>query len=382
MSVRLVYHTVASAAGEVSPFATSLDSLVAEGDVRIACPYLTLDYLRHLLATASGWQLLTDAEAWLKSASGDTRQEIVAWLREHASQVKHCSHLHAKVVISASRALIGSANFTHSGLTRNHEMAVELDGEEVRELGAWFESLWAAATPPDGEELNRLSVALPAANSVCPIHLSSSVPPIRAALVTGTDEGAVAASITEQQLAERFACAPSREWIDGFLELAREMVEFAGLSADDPRLAMTFRQEPFLPITINHRYVLTAWRPVPRSHETSELRAPGQANVELILPGRCLADLPTMEGKFYDTSFAPWAKGETHANAPLFVSFMRGAPIRFDRSIRDAWREAVLSECEHGQRSAFRRFHQPLLYRAVTDIDYRKRILDMAFPGS
>ena len=63
MSARLVYHTAESTTGGESPFDAALSAIVADAELCLACPYLSLDYLRNLLATASSWRLLTDAKS-------------------------------------------------------------------------------------------------------------------------------------------------------------------------------------------------------------------------------------------------------------------------------------------------------------------------------
>jgi hypothetical protein len=374
VSARLVYHTAESADGGASPFDEALVRIADGADVCVACPYLSLNYLRELLARTTSWRLLTDAEAWLSSVSHATRPDVLAWVHENESRVRHCPHLHAKVLIAPTRALVGSANFTHSGLTRNYELAVELNGEtEVLELRAWFDSLWKQAEPPRADELERFRAALPIERPRTTEHLTSTVPEVSATL--SADAPSEPGSVTEQQIAERFALAPSREWIESYLDLANEMIAFTGLGPDDPRLAITLPQhEQKLPISINRRYVLRA-----RLSESGEHVQPDTAGVGLILPAKYRQGCTAMEGYRSEWVFERWAKGETDADVPVFVTFARSAPIRFERAIREAWREVALAECDHGRASSYRRFHQPLLYRATTDAKYRRQLLDLAF---
>lgn len=382
MSAHLLYHTAESATGGVSPFDEALGRIAEGADVRLACPYLSLNYLRELLARTANWRLLTDAEAWLSSVAHATRPDVIAWVRANEGRVRHCAHLHAKALIAPTCAVVGSANFTRSGLTRNHELAVELSGEaEVGELSAWFDALWERAAPPRADELERFGAALPVERPRPTERLTSTVPEVNSSLRTEASEPG---TVTEQQIAARFTLAPSREWIESYLDLANEMIAFTGLSHDDARLVISLPQGPFLPITINRRYVLCAMRLERGSHNKHypdpDFQIPSdQASVELILPAATPVGVQQHEGLFRTSRFDPWAKGETDANVPLFLSFARPSPIRFERAILDAWREAVLAECDHGRASSFRRFHQPALYRAITDAKYRRQLLDLAF---
>lgn len=47
--------------------------------------------------------------------------------------------------------------------------------------------------------------------------------------------------------------------------------------------------------------------------------------------------------------------------------------------LHENWREAVLFEVSHGKVSPFRKFHEPVVYEAAVNLDYRKRILEEAF---
>ena len=59
---------------------------------------------------------------------------------------------HSKLEVIGSAALVGSANFTYAGLTRNIELDVRVtSGPEVRELQEWFEKYWADAEDVKGD---------------------------------------------------------------------------------------------------------------------------------------------------------------------------------------------------------------------------------------
>jgi serine/threonine protein kinase len=177
----------------------------------------------------------------------------------------------------------------------------------------------------------------------------------------------------ETRLIERLRLAPDREWAESYLDLARQLVEVAGLGKDDPRLVMSIPQSGGLPITINSRYVLVAFRAVAEQ--------PGHAILELILPAAMKDRIDKLPGEVA-YAFSPSYAGETEDNAPLYVSF--SVPSRFDFApeVLKGWRQASLAECGHGQLSRFRRFHEPVVYDAVTDLQFRGRLLDRAFPDT
>ena len=178
----------------------------------------------------------------------------------------------------------------------------------------------------------------------------------------------------EDRIIERLrAVAPDRGWAEGYLELARRLLEITRLGNDDPRLVLALPQGALLPITINRRYVLSAQGIVEGQ--------PGHAILGLTLSASLkdrIKALPEVAG--FEV-FKPGHAGETTANAPLFVRFTVAAPFDFAPDVLEDWKRAALAECGHGESSSFRRFHEPTLYRVVTDLLYRQGLLDRAFPS-
>ncbi len=63
-----------------------------------------------------------------------------------------------------------------------------------------------------------------------------------------------------ERLIKTLQQAPSREWIEQYLDLVKEVIEFAELENDDPRLVLSLKRRRNLPVTINGRYVLYGFR--------------------------------------------------------------------------------------------------------------------------
>ena len=146
MPIRLLYHRFNSPPDQVSPFDTAIMDMVNGHELRIACPYLGLYYLKRMVDRSTNWQLLTDVPEWLTSErSPASREEIITYILANREHIQHCNDLHAKVLIAGSRVLLGSANFTVKGITGRTEMAVRFDGgEQVKEVRDWFDCLWGA----------------------------------------------------------------------------------------------------------------------------------------------------------------------------------------------------------------------------------------------
>jgi 5-methylcytosine-specific restriction protein A len=146
----------------------------------------------------------------------------------------------------------------------------------------------------------------------------------------------------------------------------------AGLDGEDPRLVMSIPRGRCLPTTINSRYVLTAFR---LDDERLD-----RAVVELILPASMMDRIHTLPGVVGDVPFRPSAAGETADDVPILVAFSTASPFDLGPEVLEGWRQAVLAERGHGRRSQFRRSHEPVVYRAATDLDFRRDLLDRAFP--
>ena len=133
---RLLYHPL-SAAGTTSPFDECALQVARSGSLRIVSPYIGVGYLERLTGIAREWQLISDIEAWLSSLSLRARPRAWSFIREHIGRIHHCPSIHAKVVLSDSLAMLGSANLTSKGILGRTEMGEGggLGGEHAGQYG-------------------------------------------------------------------------------------------------------------------------------------------------------------------------------------------------------------------------------------------------------
>ena len=122
MASRLIYHPLESIRGGVSPFDDAIINMVSGEDVRIACPYIGLEYLQRLTDKTREWWLITDIEELLKLQPRTQRDAFADFIDQNFERVRHCQGLYAKVLIAGQQALVGSANLTKKGITRRVEM--------------------------------------------------------------------------------------------------------------------------------------------------------------------------------------------------------------------------------------------------------------------
>lgn len=367
----LVYHDPADRTG-ISPFDRVIREITDDEEVLIACPYISPDYLQEITEQTNEWFLLTDVGEWLSIHGQTNREAIQEFLIEHQDHVRHVTNLHAKVVVGGDRALIGSANFTKKGLTGRTEMSVLLDGQDtIDELTEWFVMLWSIYDPPEVDRveayIESASTTPSPAQNQSGISFSSGESPGTASLSESqTDAEVVDVEHKEShaELVQRVSKAPSPEWIFSYFKLVDGVLSETGLTNDDPRLLMSIPQAGTLPVTVNNRYVLVAFR-----GESSR--------TEFILPPTEKSE-PYIEQADYTGRFDS-IYDEDESDRPWFVGF-DGIPNRIvDDEFREVWMSAVKEEMDRAEKAPQRRYHEPVVYRAAQDREYREKVIREAF---
>jgi phospholipase D-like protein len=375
MTIKLIYHNSNSVSGGVSPFDEAINEITRGEDILLACPYLSVSYLKYLIARCKTWRVLTDVEEWIASHSPNTRQEIQDFIHKHSEHIHHYKDLHAKVIVSGEHAFVGSANFTEKGLTRRVEVSVLFEQEEqVEELRRWFDSIWLQTSPVDVDEMEEYVNSLPISQIEMPRSvITSKAPKVKARLVSSSKVKLHISEATEnarQRLMEHVRLAPDREWIDGYFDLVKELLVFTGLKNDDPRLVLSIPKDKILPVTINRRYVLAAsfsGIPVTGFIFGEQFRRIPELKSKKARPGR----------------FRPFS-GESEEETPYFIWLEKRPSVilseEMTNELEDEWRDAVLFEVNHGKTSSFRKFHEPVFYEVAVNLKYRARVLEEAFP--
>jgi hypothetical protein len=375
MTIKLIYHNLESASGGVSPFDEVISRITKGEDVRLACPYLSVSYIRHLVSRCESWRIVTDVEEWIASRSKDSRQEIQKFIIENRESIHHYKDLHAKVIVAGKSVLVGSANFTEKGITGRVEMSVLFEEEENQseELRQWFDNLWSQTASVDITEMVAFADSLPdvrversrfTITSKAPRVKSKMVAEAKGRVIRGNENG-------HRRLVERIRLAPNREWINEYFDLVKELLSFTGLAADDPKLVLSIPSYNKLPVTINNRYVLSAafYRQKP-------------ATTGFIF-GAQSVKIPELQSKTVSGGRFDPLPGEEFDDTPYFFRFI-GSPNSIfadaaTNELKDEWIEAVLSEMGRCKSSSYRKFHESVLYESAVNLDYRKAVLDEAF---
>ena len=176
--------------------------------------------------------------------------------------------------------------------------------------------------------------------------------------------------INHDQFVQLIRTAPSVEWISDYFDLMNVLIGSLGLQNGDPRLVTSIPQSKkwFLPVTINNRYVLVA-----EKHE-------GEIYIAIIFGPVYEAMSELKASTTISWHFSPLTLyGENIAEVPYFIRFSNARNILESTEIRDYWLDAVRSEINRARSSPYHKFHQPIVYEAATNLDYRNQLLNQAF---
>ena len=174
------------------------------------------------------------------------------------------------------------------------------------------------------------------------------------------------------ELVHRIGSLPNREWASGYFDLMKELLEVAALRQDDPRLLLsmpkTKSSNPYhLPMSINNRYVL------------DNKRQMGKYSVRFIY-GPHFDWRPDLQAM----ATAAWRYRAQRGQTGLMPLYLQPRGVQTTPSIpaifREGWLEAAYIEANRRVViNPKRQYHQPIVYCAAMDLDYRAQLLDGAF---
>lgn len=373
---------------------------VISGDVRIACPYLAVSYVKSLLRDTTSFRLVTDVGACFDASR--QREALLKWMLQHEASIRHFSLLHAKTVISASGAVVGSANLTTRAVRKRVEMVMRIrDTALHRQLADWFETLWENSTRIDPEQLRRGLAYLPArppeapnarrAEGLAPhnrlgfcqrigagTRASGQRPLDRARRSTGSRQGRPGTTpsdrehLSRAEIRDRLAHFADRERVEFFFECAQVVYRLAEERSEGERLCLTLPSDDYLSLQVNNRYVLLVNK-----------RNARKCNGAIMYPADAKTRLDNDAPRWLKevTAFDPRPSKARRDTAPIYVKFDFPFALREDAALRTPWLDAVKAELQRRSWRAARAHHERLLERMLRDAKYRARILNEAFPG-
>jgi hypothetical protein len=360
--MKLIYHLPSGNNIIRSPFDIAINEMIKDKIIKIACPYIGLNYFENvIIAGCKDWELLTDINALISSQQNKNMiEKTVRFLERFHKKIQHLDGLHSKVIISEGSALIGSANFTNNGITENNEMSIIIsDFYKIQELNKWYNTWWQYAVELKADIFIDLRNQIKNIEYVKnDIHYISSSKLIK----TNYEQINIKNRINEQK-DEEYLINFLKHWnnkvfTEYFFDLAQYIIEKYNINENDERLCITFREERYkIPVTIGQRYVLAPYW--------------FNESIGLIMPLEYHKENAKFDGCYKEKPFKIKQK-----NNACWVYYKKESEIKLNNTTIAEWEKAINNELNRSKKSSYRKYHQFILYKFIKDHEYRNKILE------
>lgn len=360
--MKLIYHDPETEESKVSVFDKAIRETFSGKEILIASPYLSLSYLKRLDKLCdSGWKLLTDVNALFQSLNSKSSQEFLKYIESNINKIHHNNSLHAKAIISEDAVLMGSANFTDSGIMRNNELSVLFsDKEKVEELNDWFMAWWNKTVEVDVEMLKAILASMDYSKNTSKVVYSDLSSRIRSTLVIDSDKE-IDYQLSESDIAILLSKWQDQEWVTSILDTIKDVLKHFSLENDDERFALTLRDMggmPCINFTINNRYSLT---PIYRKDR--------QRGVGIIIGLEYEIENKANNNLFQEISIKALENGFSQNNLKQaqWIEVKMDGPIIFTEKMKSMWYHAMKIELDLDHKSPVKKKHKPEIYNLVMD---------------
>ncbi len=374
--MKMICRQLTNDQNQISLFDEAIINIASNADIMMICPYIKLNYLERIIKKSNSWKLITDFVAWIYS-QWKSNSEIRDFVLKNSKKIRHYPGVHAKAIISGNKAIVGSANFTESGIKENIELGVLIEETApIVELKDWFTQLWNL-----GEKLDERNtkdciqkIGKPPQQHKPPAPEIIKVPNRlnKTSLVDLTPHLTNSNSLTYPPgLIETLKSTKDRKWLEDCFDFLSEMLTHFDLKSSDKRLVTTFTKSCRLPVTIGQRYAATLFYDPSKSRKEKNNCA-----IHLIMPldYDCKVNREKHRILFNDIFT------NNKEDAGQWITFDRKGDFDISSDLKKDWYQAIsveLKRCRRG--SGFRRHHEPMIFDLITDLSYRKKILDTAF---
>jgi hypothetical protein len=95
--MNLIYHLPSGDKTSRSPFDIVINNMVKDKVIKIACPYIGLNYFKDVIIDAcKDWELLTDINALINSQqNNDMCEKMVYFIETFHKKIRHLDRLHS-----------------------------------------------------------------------------------------------------------------------------------------------------------------------------------------------------------------------------------------------------------------------------------------------
>lgn len=371
--MRLIVHEGDKAS---TAFWDAIEEVAADGSLSIVVPYFNPDILLRLIE-GKEWRLITDCNECFNALTDRSKQRLIEFCKNNHNQIHHKDLLHAKVFIGKEKALLGSANLTDLGFGRRAEAAVLFEGDIVIELREWYSNLWneSEEIPIDAKRITKIKERSVSERTTSEPLFSKNNHRTQTKLHQRSKKKATKTPTTEAEHRKRLLAAirrsPSKEWIEGYFDLMKRAIEIANLDQYPERFVTSCTKGLSINLTINRGFSLTA------NHQHIN-------SIGFILPEDIDPDsYESMTKKHYNKEPFKLITKSKGSDPYIYVSFvMDYNDINLiSNELLAKWETIVKAQPQMGYSPLpnVKAVHNPLVYRAAVDLDYRKQLLDEAF---
>ena len=364
--MRLIYH-LPEENNTRSPFDIAIIDLIKNKSIKVACPYIGLDYFQNSIVNqCNDFSLLTDVNELFFSCRNDSAiEELMSFIHDNSERIRHISGLHSKVIISDTKAFFGSANLTKSGITERNELSAVINNHaDIALLDTWFDTWWRIGSILDVDSIqkklreNKKDFLLPNKMKISLIDSKRLIKTTYELLKSENKQ--MDLTQNEESLINFLKHWDNKDWMSSYFDLAKHILQKYNIEVNDQRLCISFRRDKYrIPITIGQRYILA-----PHYRK--------QNSIGLIMPIKYDVENTKNEGAFLTTYFT-----KNKSNDVAWVHYDKGiGKFHFNSITFKEWEYAVEEELNKSKISSFRKYHQPILYKFIVDENYRKAIID------
>ena len=382
--MQLIYHKKDT---EDSIFEEKILDVVKNDEIKIACPYISLNILKKWVM-AKNWKFLTDINELLRSFQNkDERNEFLIFYTQNQSKIRHISSLHAKMIISNKNMFFGSANFTHSGLAKRTELSYySEDLVLVEEVNSWFNTLWIQGEIK--QSINEIKLLVTELNQKEHIKTEPIVNKIYSDFKQSKKTLRLSYNKTrlseknmddETKLIETFKKF-DKQWLVKFLDKANELIEFLELKPDDQTFTLNIPKNlnSLCFVIENNRYALFG------KYYGSEHKS----RAALMMPLDCenlideadklkySPEVGTPNIRHFKQKGRTPIKFKAEGN-PKEKDWILFSDLNLSSQVFNLWKEACAKEFKHFKPVKNRNTqHNKYFYETVVNKDYREKILN------
>jgi len=368
---QLIYHKDGIS---TSPFDLTITNIVRNNNIFVICPYIGIEYFNRIISLANSWKLITDVEEWILSQNDNkNRLMIIDFIKENNINIHHIKNVHAKVMLTNKQALIGSANFTDSGIRKKIEISILIQEKKyITELNKWFDNIWDNCKDVSHEELVKFYNSIKTTyrkKIVSDQKYSLSSPKVFKKNLVDLNLDNAKTNIkgddhkVEERLIKILKYYPNKKWIEDYLNVVKMMLDTLQIHNDDIRLSMVIpKNGKRLPVNIGQRWIIRPYV---------------DGKIGMIMPlDYKESDFEKKDGVIKEDADYFYINKREIAR---WLHFDRKYEVKFSSQIIKFWLIAINNELQRTKKSGRRFAHQTLFFELVTNYSYREAILNKSF---